>query len=206
VVRPTRAALAGLGLAAVVAAPALARPEAAPTRVTVVATNNGFELSRASVPLGTVAFTVRNRSGKPHDFEIAGLRTTQLAPGGRATLRVRIAKPGRLVYVSTVSGKAEAGFRGVLTAQRVTTVDVTEYEFGFKLSQTTVPAGKVVFRMTNAGGIVHNFDVIDVAVGPFLVPGQTASMTATLKPGTYTYVCSVKYHAAQGMQGTLTVK
>ena len=41
--------------------------------------------------------------------------------------------------------------------------------------------------------------------GPFLVPGQTSTITVTLKPGTYTYVCSVKYHAAEGMQGTLTV-
>ncbi len=31
-------------------------------------------------------------------------------------------------------------------------------------------------------------------------------MTVMLKHGEYTYVCSVKYHAAQGMQGTLYVK
>jgi plastocyanin len=30
-------------------------------------------------------------------------------------------------------------------------------------------------------------------------------MSVELKPGMYLYVCSVKYHAAQGMQGTLTV-
>ena len=88
----------------------------------------------------------------------------------------------------------------------MTTVDVTEYEFGFNLSRTTVPAGKVLFVMRNSGGIVHNFDLIDAGVGPFLVPGQSATMAVTLKPGTYIYVCSVKYHAAQGMQGTLTVK
>jgi plastocyanin len=206
---PPRAPLVGLSLAlaaAALAPAALARTTAAPARVTVVATDAGFRLSRVKVPVGTVAFTVRNRGSRAHDFEIAGVRTKPLAPGGRATLRVRLAKPGRVTYVSTVSGRAEAGFRGVLTVQRVTPVDVIEYEFGFKLSRTTVPAGKVVFRMRNEGSIVHNFDLIDVAVGPYLVSGQTASMSATLKPGSYTYVCSVKYHAAQGMQGTLTVK
>ena len=90
--------------------------------------------------------------------------------------------------------------------KRVTKVYVTEFEFGFKLSRQTVPAGRVMFLMRNNGGIVHNFDLIGVKVGSFLLHGQTASMTASLKRGEYTYVCSVKYHAAQGMQGTLYVK
>jgi plastocyanin len=210
VARRTRVAPVGLILA-IVAAALLASGAAGKTAekrtyVTVVATDKGFELSRAKVPVGTVAFTVRNAGSRAHDFEIAGVKTKALRPGGRATLRVRLAKPGRVTYVSTVSGRPQAGFRGVLTVERVTTVDVSEFEFGFRLSHDTVPAGKVVFRMRNDGAILHNFDVIGVAVGAFLVPGQTATMTATLKPGTYTYVCSVKYHAAQGMQGTLTVK
>jgi plastocyanin len=90
-------------------------------------------------------------------------------------------------------------------ARKVTTVTVLEYEFGFKLSRQTVPAGKVRFVMANSGAIVHNFDVIGVKVGPFLVSGQRATMTVTLRKGSYTYVCSVKYHASQGMQGTLLV-
>ena len=87
-----------------------------------------------------------------------------------------------------------------------TKVTVLEYEFGFKLSRTTVPAGRVTFVMGNEGALNHNFDVIGVREGPFLVPGQRASMTVTLKQGVYTYVCSVKYHASQGMQGTIRVK
>lgn len=85
-------------------------------------------------------------------------------------------------------------------------VTVLEFEFGFKLSRTTVPHGRVTFVMGNSGGIVHNFDIIGVKEGQFLVPGQRAVMTVTLKKGAYTYVCSVKYHASQGMQGTLYVK
>jgi plastocyanin len=92
------------------------------------------------------------------------------------------------------------------TGKHLTRVYVTEFEFGFKLSRQTVPAGKVTFVMRNNGAIIHNFDLIGVKVGSFLVPGQAASMTAILKRGEYTYVCSVKYHAAQGMQGTLYVR
>jgi plastocyanin len=60
--------------------------------------------------------------------------------------------------------------------------------------------------MRNSGAIIHNFDLIGGKEGPFLVPGQSARMTVTLKRGEYIYVCSVKYHAAQGMQGTLYVR
>jgi uncharacterized cupredoxin-like copper-binding protein len=202
VVGPTRAALAALlAVAAAAPAAALARPAAKPVPVGVVVTDHGLKVSRKKVPAGVVVFHVRNAGTKPHDFEIAGAKTAAVKPGGRATLRVSLAKPGRIAFASTVGGS----LKGVLLVQRVTTVDVTEYEFGFDLSRTTVPAGKVVFVMRNSGAIVHNFDLIDGGVGPFLTPGQTATMTVTLKPGSYIYVCSVKYHAAQGMQGTLTV-
>ncbi len=59
--------------------------------------------------------------------------------------------------------------------------------------------------MRNTGSLIHNFVVIGGASGAFLTSGQTAKMTVTLKPGTYIYVCGVKDHAAEGMQGTLVV-
>ena len=37
-------------------------------------------------------------------------------------------------------------------------------------------------------------------------PGKTASLTVTLKPGTYTFYCPVDGHKAAGMKGTLKVK
>jgi plastocyanin len=91
------------------------------------------------------------------------------------------------------------------TALPPRTILVDEYEFGFKLSQTTISAGKVTFIMGNSGSLTHNFDLIGHLDGPFLVSGQQSTKTITLKPGTYTYVCSVKYHAAEGMQGTFVV-
>jgi plastocyanin len=190
-----------LAVAAVAPAAASARSSARATPVTVVATEHGFKVSRKKVPTGAVLFHFRNAGTRAHDLEVAGKKTAAVKPGGKATLRVTLAKPGKVALASTVGGK----LRGVLVVQGVTTVDVTEYEFGFDLSRTSVPAGKVVFVMRNSGSIVHNFDLIDGGVGPFLTPGQTATMTVTLKPGSYIYVCSVKYHAAQGMQGTLTV-
>ena len=85
------------------------------------------------------------------------------------------------------------------------TISVNEFEFGFSLSRNTISAGKVTFLMRNSGSLIHNFAVVGSASGTFLTPGQTGKMTVTLKPGTYIYVCGVKDHAAEGMQGTLVV-
>jgi plastocyanin len=85
------------------------------------------------------------------------------------------------------------------------TIAVNEFEFGFSLSRNTISAGRVTFLMLNVGSLIHNFAIVGRASGAFLVPGQVAKMTVTLKPGTYVYVCGVKDHAAEGMQGTLVV-
>jgi plastocyanin len=110
------------------------------------------------------------------------------------------------LLVTVLAAVPGALARPAARSKPATKVTVLEYEYGFKLSRLTVPAGRVTFLMGNAGGLVHNFDVIGVREGPFLVPGQSATMTVTMKRGVYTYVCSVKYHASQGMQGTITVK
>jgi plastocyanin len=112
----------------------------------------------------------------------------------------------RSVLVAALLAAAFAVPAGATGGAKPVRVTVLEYEFGFKLSRHTVPPGKVTFVMGNEGAIIHNFDIVGVAEGPFLVPGQSALMTVSLKKDTYTYVCSVKYHAAQGMEGTLYVK
>jgi plastocyanin len=97
--------------------------------------------------------------------------------------------------------------RTVTTTARLPprTISVDEFEFGFSLSRNTISAGKVTFLMRNSGSLIHNFVVIGAASGAYLTSGQTAKMTVVLKPGSYIYVCGVKDHAAEGMQGTLVV-
>jgi uncharacterized cupredoxin-like copper-binding protein len=217
--------VAALGFAAAIFAfsPAQASGTAQrrPVTVTVTATEFKFKLSRKTVPVGVVVFKVVNRGKIAHDFKIAGKKTPLIKAGKSATLRVTFKKKGRYAYLCTVPGHAAAGMKGVLavgtsaphsTTTTTTanpgpggTVQVSEFEFSFTLSPTKVPSGNVTFVMKNTGTVTHNFDVEGVKAGPFLNPGESATMTVNLKAGRkYTYLCDVPGHAEAGMIGTFT--
>jgi len=90
---------------------------AATTKVTVSASEFKYVLSKKAAPTGTVVFTLVNKGKLSHDFKIAGKKTPLVSPGKSATLRVKIAKKGRLSYLCTVPGHAAAGMKGVFAAR-----------------------------------------------------------------------------------------
>lgn len=87
----------------------------ATTHVAVTATDSKFRLSRRSAPTGTVIFTVTNKGKVSHDFKIAGKKTPLLSPRHSARLRVTFSTKGRYPYLSTVSGQAAHGMKGVFS-------------------------------------------------------------------------------------------
>jgi plastocyanin len=89
-----------------------------------------------------------------------------------------------------------------------TTVHVTTEEFSFALDTTNVPAGPVTFVVRNDGQAPHDFRLSGNDVNekiPIIQAGESKSLTVELKPGTYTYICTVGGHEQMGMKGTLTV-
>jgi nitrite reductase (NO-forming) len=107
--------------------PSSAHVSNATIRVSVVATEFKFRLSRKSVPAGsTVIFRVVNNGKIAHDFAIAGKKTPLIQPGKAATLKVRPSK-GLKPYKCTVPGHAAAGMKGVFAVgvKPVTTTTVT---------------------------------------------------------------------------------
>lgn len=109
------------------------------------------------------------------------------------------------------------------TKAAVTTITVSAgkpSELAFKLSKISkIPAGTVVFKVTNAGKIAHDFVLClvpttsapNACVGnskktAFLQPGKSAVVTVKLlKSGTYEYLCSFPGHASAGMKGLIGV-
>ncbi len=82
----------------------------------------------------------------------------------------------------------------------------------FVNSSLTAKAGAVTIKFTNASAVPHNFTLqqgtggAPVGATPTFSGGGTKTLSVNLKPGTYTFYCSVDGHRAAGMQGTLTVK
>src|ERR1700748_262969 len=68
-------------------------------------------------------------------------------------------------------------------------------EFHFTLSSSSAKAGAVTFKVTNKGALPHDFS-IDGKKTKLLSPGQSASLSVTVKKGSNPYECTVTGHAA----------
>jgi plastocyanin len=81
-------------------------------------------------------------------------------------------------------------------------------QLSYNTKQLTAKAGKVTITMTNMSPLEHN---VTVAKGSTVLgatstfQGGSRTLTLNLKPGTYTFYCSVPGHRQAGMEGTLTV-
>ena len=89
-------------------------------------------------------------------------------------------------------------------------VAVTLTEFKIAMTKDTVSAGPVTFRIKNAGTITHAVFVMNDTFekGSVEIPaGQEASLTVTLKAGTYEVFCPVsdESHKKAGMMHKLVV-
>jgi plastocyanin len=80
----------------------------------------------------------------------------------------------------------------------------------FDKSSLAAPAGNVRITMNNPSPVQHNVSIEGPGgvsqQGKTVSKGGASEVQLNLKPGTYTYFCSVPGHRQAGMQGTLTVK
>jgi uncharacterized cupredoxin-like copper-binding protein len=88
-------------------------------------------------------------------------------------------------------------------------VKISMTEFKFAPSKLTLNgSGTYTFQAKNAGTTQHAIEIdgngIDKS-SDVVGPGQTATLTLQLKPGTYEFFCPVDSHRENGMQGKLTV-
>ena len=119
-------------------------------------------------------------------------------------------RPGKDTGVLALAGKAAAGKNAV--AGEDGTVNILADPSGrtaYDTATATAKAGDVTFIMGNPSSSQHNVALKGAGVneqGKIVGKGGTSQVSADLKPGTYTFYCSVPGHEAGGMKGTLTVK
>lgn len=80
----------------------------------------------------------------------------------------------------------------------------------YTTTEATAEAGEVTVDFKNPQSLTHDVAIEDAngeTVGKTELIGQgETSETVNLKPGTYTYYCTVPGHREAGMEGSLTVK
>lgn len=91
-----------------------------------------------------------------------------------------------------------------------TAVTATETEFHIALSTKSFSPGTYKFTAVDKGHLQHNLiingpGVSQVKTAGLLSPGQSASVTVTLRKGSYDIYCGVPGHQAQGMNVKITV-
>ncbi|MBS1892894.1 MAG: cupredoxin domain-containing protein [Actinobacteria bacterium] len=104
------------------------------------------------------------------------------------------------------SAEGEGGTGSAATIK----IEASPSALAFEEKEVTAKAGADTIDFTNPGSIAHNVTIED-STGKKIGETETlaegsASTTVDLKPGTYTYYCSVPGHREAGMEGTLVVE
>jgi plastocyanin len=113
-------------------------------------------------------------------------------------------------------GEAESGEEGGEEAESeggagtTLQLEASSTALAFDATELSAKAGKVTIDFKNPSAIPHDV-VIEEEGGKELagteeIAESEASTTADLKPGTYTFFCSVPGHRQAGMEGTLIVE
>jgi plastocyanin len=81
-------------------------------------------------------------------------------------------------------------------------------QLAYTTKSLSAKAGKVTIDFSNASPVEHDVAIAQgstVAGQTPVFTGGSKTVTLTLKPGKYTFYCTVPGHRAAGMEGTLTV-
>jgi plastocyanin len=97
------------------------------------------------------------------------------------------------------------------TSGSAAAVDIEAAEgLAYTSDSATAKAGKVTVDFTNSQPLTHDVAIEDSSgktIGKTELIAEGSDSTAVnLKPGEYTYYCTVPGHREAGMEGTLTVK
>jgi plastocyanin len=157
---------------------------------------------------GTTAFAVLNAVDEQHEREAeeAANTTSTTTPTSTTTTSTTSTST---TSTSTTSTRGGGGGGGGGSTVKISADPSGQLAFEQK-SVTAPKPGAVTIDFTNDSPVGHDVHVQDQSGkdlgGTDVITGSSTSATVNLKPGTYTFFCSVPGHEAAGMKGTLTVK
>jgi plastocyanin len=83
-------------------------------------------------------------------------------------------------------------------------------QLAYTQTEVSAPAGTDTIEFNNPASLTHDVVIEDSSGNQVAatdqIQGGSTTTTADLKPGKYTFFCSVDSHREAGMEGTLTVK
>jgi mono/diheme cytochrome c family protein len=125
-----------------------------------------------------------------------------------AYVAASVANPGKDTGLLAEAGKPAGGGKPAVAANGVLKIPATaQTAYTTKVAQA--PAGPLKIESPNPSGTPHDIAIEGNGVsgkGQVVSNGGVSQFSVDLKPGKYTFYCTVDGHRAAGMQGTLTVK
>ncbi len=136
--------------------------------------------------------------------------SSSTAPASTAAASTAAAETTAAATVASTA--AATGAAGASTEAAGGTLEVSADPGGalkFEQTSLTAKAGEVTIDFTNKASVPHSVAIRQgtATIGSTDVISQsTAKATVDLKPGKYTFFCTVPGHEQAGMKGTLTVQ
>jgi uncharacterized cupredoxin-like copper-binding protein len=131
-----------------------------------------------------------------------------------------------MLVAATVSASPQRSATTRTAAAERVTARLSEY--AVKVGRSSVPSGRITFKVHNKGDVLHELVVVQTNArhdalprkgdtvkegGPLKVvdevedlkPGKSASLTVRLKPGRYVLLCNLAGHYVAGMHAAFRV-
>lgn len=166
---------------------------------TAVITSGGTERAGAQSGVSTQSAATQETPSPPAESTPASSTPSSSTPTASSPATSPKATTGTPIPPSSPAAKASAPLK--LAANPAG-------QLSFDAKQLSAKAGKVTIDFANASPVEHNVTIAQGSAVLGATPvftGGTKTLTLSLKPGTYTFYCSVPGHRQAGMEGTLSV-
>jgi mono/diheme cytochrome c family protein len=121
-----------------------------------------------------------------------------------------VALPGQDAGVLGDAVKAAGGGQAAVEKNGVLQIDADPTgQLAYVTNKGSATPGALSLQSQNKSSTPHDIAITGNGVngkGPVVSGGKTSSVKVNLKPGTYTFFCSVPGHRQAGMQGKIVVK